>query len=288
LQTYESSDVAAIYRYDNLPSRAGNFLRRELSMPDAPPVPLQQLEGVRILVTDDEPEMREVFATWLRNIGCEVDEAADGAEALDKLQQTKVDVVVTDVRMPRLDGVGLARQLVDSLEYTPIVIFVSGFHDLPAAEAHDLGIETILSKPCPRKQLVQAVQASLLRRDLQFLPVTLPSGPSQTIRRTFSENLESSGVAIGRGGFSLSWEPTLEPDACIDYYLEFASGPLKLLEGSGAVRWIEREQGTNRLGIEYTRLAENSRMELLSVLQLMHPHSFIPRDRRSARSARTS
>lgn len=253
-------------------------------MPDAPPVQ-EQLKDVRILVTDDEPEMREVFATWLRNLGCQVDEAADGAEALKMAEQAKFDVVVTDVRMPRLDGVGLAKRLVESLEYTPVVIFVSGFHDLPAVEAHDLGIEAILSKPCPRKQLIQAVHASLLRRDLLFLPAAVSPGLSQTIRRSFTDGLESSGVAIGRGGFSLSWEPAWEPDVCIDYFLQFPSGPLRLLEGSGMVRWIEREQGTNRLGIEYTQLAENSRTQLLSVLQEMHPHSFIPRDCRSARSA---
>lgn len=255
-------------------------------MPDA--TSIHPFQGVRVLVTDDEPEMREVFSTWLRNVGCVVVEAADGAEALDELQQTRVDVVITDVRMPRLDGVGLAKRLVDSLEYTPVVIFVSGFHDLTAAEAHDLGIEAILSKPCPRKQLIQAVHASLLRRDLQFLPAASPAGPPQILRRPFSSDLASSGVAIGRGGFSLSWDHALEPESCVEYSFQFSSGPLQNLEGSGAVRWAEQVQGANRIGIEFTRLAENSRRALLSVLENVHPHSFIPRDCRSLYSSQSS
>ncbi len=251
-------------------------------MPDA--TLIQQFQGVRVLVTDDEPEMREVFSTWLRNLGCVVVEAADGAEAFNELQQTKVDVVITDVRMPRLDGVGLAKRLVASLEYTPVVIFVSGFHDLTTAEAHDLGIEAILSKPCPRKQLIQAVHASLLRRELQFLPAASPAGSPQYLRRSFSTGLEFSGVAIGRGGFSLSWESALEPEGCVEYSLQFPSGPLPILEGSGAVRWAEQVQGANRIGIEFTRLAERSRKDLLSVLEHVHPHSFIPRDCRPVSS----
>lgn len=246
------------------------------------------LQGIRVLVTDDEPEMREVFATWLANLGCEVEEAGDGAEALDKLKHTNVDVVITDVRMPRLDGVGLAKHLANSLEYTPIVIFVSGFHDLPTSEAHDLGIETILSKPCPRKQLVQAVQASLLRRQLQFFPAASTAGPFKSMRRCFAESFENAGVAIGRGGFSLFWDSGLAPDLPVEYNLRFAAGPLRILEGSGITRWTESVPGSNRVGVEFTQLSDSCRAELLCLLEQAHPHSFIPRDCHSAHAASTS
>src|SRR5579859_5932344 len=247
-------------------------------MPDASPVQ-GLLQDVRVLVTDDEPEMREVFATWLRNLGCVVEEAGDGAEALDRLQRTTVDVIITDVRMPRLDGVGLARKICESLEYTPVVIFVSGFHDLSAADAHDLGIETILSKPCPRKQLIQAVQASLLRQQLQFLPAASPAvGAVDRMQRSFPASLADSKVAVGRGGFSLPWDAALDPERGVEYFLQFASGPLRMLEGAGTVRWVQRVDGTQRVGLEFTRLTEDSRSEVLTLLQEEHPRSFIPRN----------
>src|SRR6184192_2279282 len=87
-----------------------------------------------ILVADDEPDMREIFSAWLRNLGCAVTEVSDGKEALEALARGKFDVLVTDVRMPRVNGVELVRQLNRSGSYTPVIIFVSGLVDLPLAD----------------------------------------------------------------------------------------------------------------------------------------------------------
>ncbi len=51
----------------------------------------------RILIADDEPDMREIFSAWFRNLGCIVTEAADGKEALDAIARERFDVIVTDV-----------------------------------------------------------------------------------------------------------------------------------------------------------------------------------------------
>ena len=63
----------------------------------------------RILVADDEPDMRQIFAAWFRNLGCSVTEAADGKDALDAIARQPFDAIVTDVRMPRIDGVRLGK-----------------------------------------------------------------------------------------------------------------------------------------------------------------------------------
>lgn len=253
-------------------------------MPDAN-TPDFPWNNVRILVTDDESEMREIFATWLSNLGCQVVEARDGVEALEKSRQTKFDVIITDVRMPRLDGVGLAKKLGEAVEYIPVLIFVSGFHDLPAAEVYDLGIEAILSKPCKKTQLIQSVLASLWRRQLRFADTQDQPAVSR-LEKYFAQSAEQSGLAIGRGGFSLMWETSMELETRVEYQFNFAEGALRGLEGSGIVRWIEELHGQQRIGIEFTGLSEESRREVFGLLGEACPRSFIPQSCPVTRSAK--
>jgi two-component system, response regulator len=104
-----------------------------------------------ILIADDEPDMREIFSAWFRNLGCSVTEVADGKEALDALSCENFDAVVTDVRMPRIDGVRLVQQLHQSGRYIPVVIFVSGHVELPLPDAFDLGVEAVFPSLARKK-----------------------------------------------------------------------------------------------------------------------------------------
>lgn len=81
----------------------------------------------RVLVVDDEIEIREMLADVLRGAGCSVDLAEDGEAAFDRIKQTQYDVIFTDLRMPRLDGAGLYRRIESSdPELARRVVFVSG------------------------------------------------------------------------------------------------------------------------------------------------------------------
>ena len=81
--------------------------------------------AVRVLVADDDQVVRTVVADYLRRRGCEVDEAKDGLEALDSIRQTAPDVVVTDLGMPRLDGLGLLRALSKSNPDLPAIVLTA-------------------------------------------------------------------------------------------------------------------------------------------------------------------
>jgi len=77
-----------------------------------------------ILVVDDTRSMRKMVATVLQAAGYEVEEAADGAEALDKARGRVFDLVVTDHNMPRMDGVTLVRALRGLEEYDDVALIV--------------------------------------------------------------------------------------------------------------------------------------------------------------------
>lgn len=108
--------------------------------------------AIRVLVVDDDPVFRTIVADYLGTRGYEVQEAGDGVEALDSIRQTAPDVVVTDLGMPRLDGLGLLRALSKSDPDLPAVV-------LTAHESVD--------------EMVQAIREGILF-DYQIKPPELP------------------------------------------------------------------------------------------------------------------
>lgn len=245
-----------------------------------PPAQLFSWKNSHILIADDEPDMREIFSAWFRNLGCSVTEAADGKEAFDALESQNFDAVVTDVRMPRIDGVRLVQQLHDSGRYIPVIIFVSGHVDLPVPDAFDLGVEAVLSKPCEKKVLLTTVHRSLLRRGLIFEPpeAVVPPSPENCIREELSIDTQPFYLALGRGGISLNLSGRTPPDSSIGFSFSLAEGPLTHLAGWGLVRWCENLPQGARIGIEFLHLDEESLSQFARWLETHAPQSFIPKD----------
>ena len=76
----------------------------------------------RVLVVDDEEEVRTLLARSLRRRGYHVEEAADGIEGISRVEQAPPDVVVTDMAMPRLDGLGLLKALKERHPDLPVIV----------------------------------------------------------------------------------------------------------------------------------------------------------------------
>jgi two-component system, response regulator YesN len=76
------------------------------------------------------------------------------------LTSNHVDMVISNVRMPKMDGIELAKRLKKLARYFPKIIFISGFADIDERDCYDLGIETKLAKPIRRDTLVSAVRRS--------------------------------------------------------------------------------------------------------------------------------
>jgi CheY-like chemotaxis protein len=83
-----------------------------------------QMQRIRVLVVDDERNARTALCELLQDEGYDVDMAADGAEALDKVATFRPQVVLSDVKMPRVDGVALHEALAAGA-FAPVVILMS-------------------------------------------------------------------------------------------------------------------------------------------------------------------
>ncbi len=113
---------------------------------DSAEVPVQVPQ--RVLVADDEPEIRSLLARFLGNLGCEVDTAADGEEALEVMRRERPDVLLLDLRMPRLDGLGVLERIrSENLDVGPIWAISGYASDHEAERAMHLGAADFINKP---------------------------------------------------------------------------------------------------------------------------------------------
>src|SRR6476469_5992581 len=122
-----------------------------------------EIRGGRVLVVDDDPDVREAVETALELEGHRVTTAIDGLSALKGLGQAQFDAVVLDVLMPNLDGFEVCRRLRAAGNRTPILILTARDSEEDTIRGLDLGADDYLVKPFGLGELLARVRA-LLRR----------------------------------------------------------------------------------------------------------------------------
>lgn len=114
---------------------------------------------IKILVVDDEPANLRILRYILNHEGYETAGAKDGVEALELLAQSRFDLVLSDVKMPRLSGVDLARHLLSNMPITPIVLMTA--YDFESREDILALNVPCLSKPLSLDNLLSQIQRLL-------------------------------------------------------------------------------------------------------------------------------
>ena len=117
-----------------------------------------ELNGKKLLIVDDEPDLREMISFEFDLLGVNVLEASSGNEAIEVLNSNSdVDAIISDIRMPNGDGLSLLKHVAKNTNRSPF-IFISGFADLSAEEAFFHGAQSIFSKPFDLQNLVDEVK----------------------------------------------------------------------------------------------------------------------------------
>lgn len=119
----------------------------------------------RLLVVDDEPNLLRAVEACLRAEGFEVTTARSGTEALVRLAQRVPDLIVSDIRMPGMDGYGLARHLRESprTALVPIVFLTAKDQTIDRIEGFRAGVDAYLTKPFEPDELVAVINGILSR-----------------------------------------------------------------------------------------------------------------------------
>ncbi len=127
---------------------------------DVPPAPT-------ILVVDDDPVVRELMAEAIRLAGYQVDDCGDGVEALEQNAAQDYDLIVTDMRLPGLDGLSLIRELKAVSSDTDVIV-ITGYGTIEnAVECMKAGATDYLIKPFTVDQIQLAVRRAVEHRELR-------------------------------------------------------------------------------------------------------------------------
>jgi DNA-binding NtrC family response regulator len=111
-----------------------------------------------ILVVDDEDSLRNVLSNELSNEGYEVRSASDGDEAISELQKASYDLILLDIKMPRMNGFEVLKFIKENHPKTKVVM-LTGFADLKnAIESKKLGADDFVSKPYDLVDLLTTIE----------------------------------------------------------------------------------------------------------------------------------
>ena len=123
-------------------------------------------EKKQVLIVDDEPNLRKILAAQLSRDGYEVMLAEDGEQGLTMLRENHIDLIVTDLKMPKVDGMELLRQALRESPDLPIVMITAHGTVDTAVEALKLGAFDYLTKPFDKDEVRQVVAKALKTRAL--------------------------------------------------------------------------------------------------------------------------
>jgi DNA-binding response OmpR family regulator len=123
------------------------------------------VDGTKVLLVDDEDQLRKVMKDLLQRDGYEVTEAADGVEALDQVDRHAPDIVVLDLNLPGLDGYGVLNHLRSrpATADIPVVVLTAHGDEESEVRVFEMGADDFLSKPFRARALSARLQAVLGR-----------------------------------------------------------------------------------------------------------------------------
>jgi DNA-binding response OmpR family regulator len=155
----------------------------------------------KIMIVDDDPHNVELVKLFLEQEGLEVIEAADGVEALEKLDNIKVDMVILDIMMPNMDGWELCEKLRELYDF-PLLMLTAKGETSQKVKGFELGTDDYLVKPFEPIELVVRVKALLKRYRIESSQ-TIQLGDLQMNRKTFELSVGNQTISLPLKEFEL-------------------------------------------------------------------------------------
>lgn len=153
----DGSLVVTLHGMTAIGNALANVQQQRAALPEtsraATPMPL----GLHVLAVEDNPINRVILAEQLRTLGCDVELAQDGVEALQRCREQSFDLVVTDINMPRMDGHALARQLREDGNPVPVIGATANATAEERERCLASGMQGYLSKPIDIARLRKAL-----------------------------------------------------------------------------------------------------------------------------------
>ncbi len=191
LEVESTPDVGSIFRFETSLMESAQWVMASHKT-DRGTITGYNGKKRRILVVDDRWENRAVIVNLLEPLGFELFEASDGQEALAQIEATQIDLVITDLAMPVMDGFQLLRHLrqIPAYKMLPIIVSSASVFDLDENKSIEAGGNVFLPKPVQTDKLFEQIQGQLgivwsyaETQVVKETPMKLIPPPIETLRR---------------------------------------------------------------------------------------------------------
>ena len=121
---------------------------------------------MRILVCDDEKLIRDLIKEYVENEGYKCDEASDGEEAVELVEENDYDLIVMDIMMPGMDGMTAVKEIKE-IKNIPVLMLSARKEEYDKLQGFDLGIDDYVTKPFSPKELMARIKAITKRNGVE-------------------------------------------------------------------------------------------------------------------------
>lgn len=120
------------------------------------------MNGKKVLVVEDETDLRSALLFDFERRGCVIFEAGSGSEAMEIVRQHNVDIVLSDIQMPNGTGIDLLKYVRGQHPTKPVFLFATGYANFTREQALEMGACDLIDKPIDRKLMLGAIEKAIL------------------------------------------------------------------------------------------------------------------------------
>lgn len=239
-------------------------------------------EEIKLLIAEDDEDFRNSICDLFSMFHFTVTGAQDGLEAWQLLQKNKYDIVIADMRMPRITGYELLKKIKERDPEFPKVILISGYSDVPISELFASGVDGFFAKPFDVNQVRKCITKALVSPSERWSKdFSYPN--SYRIQRRFSDfdvAIENREILFGRLGFFVPL-PAYNPKSGEVVKFDFVFGDRGIeMSGYGQVAFTIEKSKNNPIsgvGIEIIHLNSASIARIYKILETHKPIASIPK-----------
>lgn len=238
---------------------------------------MKKANAIRILIVDDELEILSSTEELFKLFGYQTVAVASAELALEQLKTNTFEIVLSDIKLPKMDGYQLLQEIRNTVKTQICVFLMSGHNQYSIRQMFDAGATGFFEKPMSTKNVRDTVIKSLVPRYQRWSQKSEDQYKSIHFNfQSFDEMLKSKKVKFGIGGLCIEDLSTqFQIDELIEFKITFQQQKeISDLSGAGIIRWVE--PGDQNVGFEITFLEDNCRGFICNWLNQQELKSFIP------------
>lgn len=236
-----------------------------------------QTQNIKILLVDDEDAFLETLAFLFRRSGFQVLLASSGREAFATIESQKVDIVVSDIRMPDGNGVWLLDRIKEKYPQIPVILLVTGFAEVTTEEIFNKGAEALFCKPFNRKHLQDTVMRILSPLEKKWALHRTNANVDVALKfQERSDSIQTKVVCLEEKSMFIAVNRIPFPNThdMVSFRLDFNMADSPAIDGRGIVRWVRTKdtpQFPAGCDIEFSYLCDRAHQTLSNLLLEKNP-----------------